>query len=126
MEMFAWSVNDEDYNSGMFSSFDDAVADALENAEDDDGNKVEFVFIGRVSGYSNSYFFPSGDDIVNHMANAADDVCGEYADNYPDAYKEDISELTERLHKLLEGWCDENKISPTFYTVKSSETVKIR
>lgn len=126
MEIFAWSINDDDYTSGTFSSFDDAVADALDNAEDDDCNPVESVYIGECKEYANSKFFPDGWDIVNHMLNAANDVVGEHADDYPDVDREAIDELTKRLHKLLEEWCTKHGVEPSFYEIESSKLVKIR
>lgn len=126
MGKFTWSVDGEDWRAGMFDSFDDAVADAIDNAEDDDWNPAESVHIGECSEHANSRFYPDGDDIINHMQCAADDVGGEHACDYPDVDREAIDDLTNMLEKMLDEWCAKYGVEPSFYEVESSKLVKIR
>lgn len=123
---YAWSVDGYKWNNGLFNSRKKAISDALENAEDSDCTPSDHVFIGKCKSYPNSYFFPDADYIIEQMACAADDVGGDYASDYPDVTDEAVSELTTKLHELLESWCKEHKVEPTFYSIESSELIKIR
>lgn len=126
MKKFTWSVDDEDWRAGMFDSFDDAVANAIDNAEDENWRPVESVYIGECKEHPNSRFFPDGGVIIDHMQCAADDIGGEHGCDYPDVDREAISDLTNMLHKMLNEWCAKHGVEPSFYEIESSKLVKIR
>ena len=70
-----------------------------------------------VSRSSASSFLPDADDVLEHMANAANDENSEFADHFPDATKEQEAEL-ERLLKPLQSWADRT-FDVNFYNVES-------
>lgn len=124
--LYTWSIDGREGSNGSFNSQEEAVSDALEHAEYSDYTPSEFVHIGKCKSYPNSYFFPDADYIIEQMVCTAYDVGGDYASNYPDVTDEAVNELTTKLHELLESWCKEHKVEPTFYSVESSELIKIR
>ncbi|MGP7732977.1 hypothetical protein [Oceanimonas smirnovii] len=111
---YCYSWNGEDFKSDTFSSVKAAMADAA--VENDGEHGV--VYIGKVSRPDNSMFFPDAGDVIEHMAEQADDFAGEYASDYPDVSDEAKAELAERLETLLNAWCEKHGVSPAFYQVR--------
>lgn len=70
---------------------------------------------GVISRRSASSFLPDANDVIEHMANAADDDNSEFADGFPNTTKEQEAELA-RLMKPLEAWADRT-FDVNFYTV---------
>ncbi|WP_219097611.1 hypothetical protein [Pseudomonas sp. UMAB-40] len=64
-----------------------------------------------------SSFLPDANDVIEHMANAADDENSEFADGFPNETKEQEAEL-ERLLKPLQAWADRT-FDVSFYTVEN-------
>lgn len=110
---YCYSWNGEDFKSDIFGSVKAAIADAA--IEDDGEHGV--VYIGKVSRPDNSMFFPDAGDVIEHMAEQADDYAGEYASDYPDVSVDARAELAEQLKDLLSAWSEKHEIFPTFYQV---------
>ena len=110
---YCYSWNRQEFRSNVFPSIKEALAEAVE----DGGDQYSHVYIGEVSRYCNSSFFPSADYIIEHMADQAADVGGEFAEGYPDVSEEAEAELTEQLTALLDAWCEKHGVSPRFWEV---------
>lgn len=113
--LWCYSFDGEDYSSGTFASEQVALTEAQKAAAEFD--TVKFLYVAKAEAQKNHSFFPDGSDIIEHMANQADDVGGDYVNNYPDVSDEAELELTTELHALLEKWCEKHSVSPSFYLV---------
>ena len=114
--LWCFSLNGEDYSHGTYSSTK-AALEAAQKAAADDGGSVQLLYIAKAETQSNHSFFPDGSDIIEHMADQADSVGGDWANDYPDVSSEAEQELTKELHELLEKWCKKHDVSPSFYLV---------
>lgn len=74
---------------------------------------------GVVNRPSASDFLPGTDDILNHMANSADDEHSEWRDGFPDVNDKD-TEALELALTPLKAWADKH-CEVTFYTVEKIE-----
>lgn len=110
---YCYSWNGEDFNSGLFKSAEEALAEAAE--ENDNGHPL--VHVGKASRPSNSRFFPDASDLIEHMGNQAADCGGEYAADYPDVSADAIADLDKQLESLLSAWCDKHGVGPSFYQI---------
>jgi hypothetical protein len=70
-----------------------------------------------VSRSSASSFLPNANEVIERMANAADDENSEFTDGFPNETKEQEAEL-ERLLKPLQAWADRT-FDVSFYTVEN-------
>ena len=93
---------------------DDGLAAFVSDRELPMGAVIRRAVISRSSASS---FLPDANDVIEHMANSADDENSEFADGFPDATKEQEAEL-ERLLKPLKAWADRT-FDVSFYTVKN-------
>ena len=119
-ELYAYSFDETDFSSGVFETLEKAIADAQLNADGFDR-----VFVGRVKNPVNSDFYPDADVITEHMLIQAEDVAGEYAEDYIDVSAEAEKDLTEYLHRMLDNWCRKYCISPSFYEVLEIKEYKL-
>lgn len=118
---YCYSWDDELFDSGKFSSIEDALADAAENADDgDDGWRTE-VYIAEAIAFENSAFYPDASLILEHMGEQAWGEIGESADEYPDVSKEAREDLDVQLKAMLDAWCEKHEVSPQFYRVRNSK-----
>lgn len=118
---WTYSFDEEFFTNGDFDSKESALDAARKDApkqHDINEQPLKSVFIGRTKPYQNSQFFPDGEDLTEFMQNQASDVGGEYADDYPNVSEEDEKELTAQLHELLERWCKDKGVAPSFYAVE--------
>ncbi|MBD1582815.1 hypothetical protein [Pseudoalteromonas sp. S16_S37] len=120
-DAWCYSFDGENFTSGTFTSIESALQDARNKA--DDSAKV---YLAPCETYDNSRFFPDADELINYMGNQADDVGGEYANDYPDVREEAENELTEKLHDLLNKWCDKHDVAPSFYGVGTAELYDLK
>lgn len=125
---WAYSFDNENFSSGMFSTKKEALSDAqreglARNEQNDENN--QFIYIAKSEHATNEQFFPDADIITEHMFCNAEDVGGDYADKYPDVSVEAEEELTDALHKLLSDWCNKHEVAPSFYTVSESKKYNI-
>lgn len=118
---WCYSFDGESFTSGAFTSADNALQDAIKEA--DESAKV---YLAPCETYDNSRFFPDADELINYMGNQADDVGGEFANDYPDVSEEAENELTEKLHALLNEWCDKHGVAPSFYGVRTAELYDLK
>jgi hypothetical protein len=117
--LWCYSLDNKDYSSGTFESVQAALTAGQKEVKDKitDGEKVDFIYVAKAEQQHNYSFFPDGGDIIEHMADQADTVGGDYVNNYPDVSDEAENELTTELHALLEKWCEKHGVSPSFYQV---------
>lgn len=117
--LWCYSLNGEDYTSGTFDSVEATLAAGQKEAKAQiaDGEKVDVIYVAKAEQQHNYSFFPDGSDIIEHMADQADSIAGDYSNNYPDVSDEAETELTTELHALLEKWCEKYGVSPSFYQV---------
>lgn len=113
--LWCCSLDGEDYSGGTYNTAKAALAEAQKAAAE--GEPVKYLYVAKAEPQKNHSFFPDGGDIIEHMANQADDVGGDYVNNYPDVSDEAEKELTTELHALLEKWCEKYDVSPSFYLV---------
>jgi len=72
-------------------------------------------------------FEPSIDvyNVLDNICSNACDECGEFADGYPHATKEEIQKLQDMLDEVLERWMDKTNNRPNFFTIKNTEEILI-
>lgn len=70
-----------------------------------------------------SDFLPGADDIVNHMANSANDEHSEFCDGFPDVSDAATAEL-EVVLEALKAWADKH-CAVTFYQVVQIESYTV-
>jgi hypothetical protein len=92
----------------------DSLASYVSDHELTVGAVIKRAVISRSSASS---FLPDADDVIEHMANAADDENSEFADGFPNETKEQKAEL-ERLLKPLQAWADRT-FDVSFYAVEN-------
>lgn len=99
----AWSHNNEDFNH-------DSLGDLLDN-HGDDLKPGDTVYVGDAERPTMGELC-SADDVIETMADRANDIAGEYAEDFPDVTKEAKDELNALLVAWMEKHCNVN-----FYTV---------
>jgi len=92
----------------------DSLASYVSDHELPMGAVIQRAVISRSSASS---FLPDASDVIEHMANAADDENSEFADGFPNETKEQKAEL-ERLLKPLQSWADRT-FDVSFYTIEN-------
>lgn len=127
LQEWCYALDGENFMSGTFSSKSEAVEQCKKEFLDhcDDSDSSDLLTVAICTKPKNSDLFPDADDIIEHMANQADDIGGEYANDYPDASPENQELLTVMLHTTLNEWCDKCEIIPSFYTVGATEEVEL-
>ena len=91
---------------------DDGLAAFVSDRELSMGDVIRRAVVCRSSASS---FLPGANDVIGHMANSAHYENSEWADDFPDATKEQEAEI-ERLMKPLQAWAD-STFDVNFYTV---------
>lgn len=120
--LWCYSFDGSNFKSDTFASMELAIEDAKKEADDD----IDTIYVGQCETHHNERFFPDADIITEHMCVNAEDVGGDFANDYPDVTKEAEEELTQSLHKLLKEWCIKHDVSPSFYSVINSQKVNLR
>ena len=125
---WCYSFDNIDFSNGTFSDKDIALADAKKEGlgRNSEGQSLDTIYLAKADFATNEQFFPDADLITEHMALQAEDVGGDYAENYPDVSKEAEEELTKELESLLSKWCEKNKVAPTFFNVSNSQSYDLR
>ena len=123
-QLWSYSLNDEDYNSGTFASSTDALEAGVQELQEvgRENEPGAVIYVAKAVPQKNSTFFPDADHIIEHMSERACDTAGDYASDYPDVSDEAKEELDVELNALLERWCAKHKILPEFFL--ASEAVK--
>ena len=116
---YCYSLDNERFTDG-YDDFQRTVSEALSDVNDE-----THVYVGETVSHENSRFYPDSDVIIEHMACQADDVGGEYAESYPDASKANEEKLNKMLEEMLDKWCKECGVSPSFYSVKNIRTILV-
>lgn len=141
-ELYVYSLDGEEFRTkeddSAWETREEALAAGREQAaliarlkEVDPGP----VWTGYKVGYQASAFFPSGADLLESIADAAEgEVGGDAVDAWPDvgdvsgdaeegsAGRELHDFVEETLQPFLEKWAEEHDLAPTFWSV--TELVK--
>ena len=119
---WCFSFDNCSFNSGVFKTQAIALDEAQREGErrSKEGGHNPFVYLAKADLAANERFYPDADVLIEHMACQADDVGGDYVDNYPDCNIDAKNELTSELYSLLNRWCIKHGISPSFYEVGES------
>lgn len=98
---YTYSLDDETYKHGTFATRQDAITNAIETYEPVLGAKI---FVGR-STLATMNELVSADDVIQGLMCRADDIAGEYADEFPDLSVEDKNQLEGVLIEFLTPRC---------------------
>lgn len=113
-----------DFDCGDFSDTKEEAIVAfrkdLADGDYDDVKKQGFFWVGQTVAHSVTRFF-NADEVIDRAADIADDVGGEFAEDYPDVTQEARDELDE----LLLNWATKYSLEPNFYEIINSEKVNI-
>lgn len=127
---WCYSFDNEKFRSGTFTTrkaaLKDVQAEGFAINEEEDNNKIKWVYVAECKLAVNEDMFPDANIILEHMEFQAEDIGGEYGNDYPDVTKEQKDELTDQLNELLSRWSNKNDITPTFYTVFSSKKYDLK
>lgn len=110
---WAYSLNNEYYNSPFYDSFDKALVDGIKDGKEDGYN---YVYVGRVME-----FVPSidPDSVIEELQQKAYDEAGEVSLDYlEDIPLKDRLKLGEMLTETFKQWAKDTNNEPTFYTVE--------
>lgn len=124
-KQWCWSSDNGNYSSGSFETREDALKDAVTELtyRIEEGETIPVLYLGKASPHTNETMFPDAEIILEHMYLQAEDVAGEWANDYPDCSIAAEAELTDELAKLLTKWCTKHEIAPSFYAVGDVETL---
>ncbi|KAF1366767.1 hypothetical protein [Yokenella regensburgei] len=114
--LWCYSLDDEVFKSGSFLTKGDAVIDAIKEYEPEPGAVIH---IARSAHPDLSELFDVNDLIEGAMGRA-DDIAGEYADDFPDITDEEKAELEKLILSYLKPL-----VPVTFYRVYDSQPYTI-
>ncbi|PSW29155.1 hypothetical protein C9J21_19915 [Photobacterium phosphoreum] len=127
---WCYSFDNEQFRSGTFATRKAALQDAQKEGlainKEKYNNKIEWIYISECKPAVNKDMYPDADIIIEHMECQAEDIGGEYTNEYPDVTTEQKDELTDQLHELLDRWSNKHNITPTFYTVFKSNKYDLK
>lgn len=112
-EQWAYSFDNEYYNSPFYESFDDALKDGILEAKELDYKRV---YVGRVMK-----FVPSIDSdlVIEELQQKAYDEAGEFSLDYLEHISlKDRFKLDEMLTETFKQWAKDTKNEPSFFTVE--------
>lgn len=108
-----YSINEEDYCYGE-------MHEALTALEDNDGLVVGAVFHEGDSHKGRPSHYFDIDRALEDMGERAYDMCGEWAEDFPDVSAAKVKEL----EKLIADWLDAN-VAVNFYTVENVRPITV-
>ena len=110
---FAFSYNGEDYH-GDFATREDALHEAIAEESLAPGSKV---YTGlKITRTADSYA-PTGDAIVESMAEAAYDDFAEHVEDWPRCTDEQTAELGAAIKEVVRAWAEKHSHKPSWFTV---------
>ena len=112
-EKWAFSFDNEYYNSPLYDSFDDALKDGMKDAKEEGCDKV---YVGRVME-----FIPKvdADNVIESLQQNAYDEAGEFSMDYLEHIPlKDKLKLGEMLTETFKQWVKDTKNEPSFFTVE--------
>lgn len=110
---WAYSFDNEYYNSPLYVRFDDALKNGILDAKESDYEKV---YVGRVME-----FVPSIDPdlVIEELQQKAYDEAGEVSLDYLEHIPlKDRLKLGEMLTETFKQWAKDTKNEPSFFTVE--------
>lgn len=113
---YAWSLDGEDYNHGIFDTIEEAIEEAkLHNWDADDEDRVKYAFISEVENTEYEGWKIDSDDIIQEMwKNAYDE--NENAESWlEDITKEQTAELTDKINETIQNWLIKHSLSFFYY-----------
>lgn len=112
---FSYSFDEESY-SGEYDTREEAAQEAFTERPE-----AESCYVGESKTPIPENYF-TADDIIEVIQNQ-DDFLGEWAEDWPEANKEQRAELTEQLRSVFSAWLDKHNLRPSFFNVVDSEKV---
>lgn len=113
---FFWATQPDDHwSNGPFPSREAALQDGRERAPG------KTIHTGILVLASLDSILPDGDDVIDHMRNAASDLGDEDNDWLGHISKEDTKDLGDRVQTVIRIWLDDSRENPTFGLIESIE-----
>lgn len=119
-EKWAYSLDNEYYNSPFYDSYQEALKDGIDDANT---NECDKVYVGKVMK-----FVPTvdADIIIEYLQEKAyeeaGDVSLDYLENIP---LKDRLKLEEMLTETFNQWAKETNNEPNFYTVEETSVYEV-
>lgn len=124
-KQWCYSFDNRNFSNGTFDTQKAALEEAQEvgiaTNKEGECNKIKHIYVAECESPLNERMFPNADIIIEHMACQAEDIGGEFASDYPDVSEEQEKDLTRQLHELLNNWCKQSDVSPSFFSVLESK-----
>jgi hypothetical protein len=104
--MYAVSTDQEHYN-GSFGSIEEAIAESL---------SLGVFWVGECTPPTQpEHYFDASDWL--ETVSCQDEYCGDYAEGWDIATKEQRRELDEEVQKVMAAWLDRHDLRPKFFVV---------
>ncbi|EKO3650561.1 hypothetical protein M3910_000279 [Vibrio metschnikovii] len=124
-KQWCYSFDNKNFSNGTFNTkkaaLENAHKEGIARNNEEDSNNIKLIYVAECESPLNERMFPDADIIIEHMACQAEDIGGEYANDYPDVSQEQEDDLTHQLHELLNDWCKKCDVSPLFFSVSESK-----
>jgi len=123
---WVYALSDDGSNGdGVWTDYaadrESAITAALEKREED-GHDGEFVYIAPTDEHCPSF---DPEDIIETLACRAQDQCGEVAEGWPSATKEEASELKSAIKKVVGDWLTKTNNWPRFCEIGRIEKIPV-
>lgn len=109
---YAYSADEERY-TGPYDSQIEAAATGFIDEEDSDE-----IYVGEIVPPTPPENLVDASTLIEAVQNN-EDYLGEWAEEWPDANKDRVQELTYAVRKVFATWLDEHNLRPTHFTVEN-------
>lgn len=118
-EQWAYANNIEDNFQGTFDTKQDAIEEALANA--DEG---ETIHVGRLCPPIQPEEYWAAEDWLEHVS-CQDDYTGDFADDWEESTEWQRQELEREVRAVMAAWLDRHKLRPRHFLVRDTEAFDV-
>lgn len=112
---YSFSYDEENYQQEF-----DSIEDACKEAASCDPEEHACFWVGEVVPPPAPEDFFDVDDWIDRVQDQ-DEYCGDWADHWCDATKEQLEEANRAVRSALAAWLDRHGLRPTFFNVEHAK-----
>ena len=125
-KQYAWSFDDEDYNHGIFNSFEEALEEAkLSNWTVNDEDRVKYAFIGELEDAEYEGWKIDSEDIIEQMQQDAYEEHESAEDWLEYVPKEHQKELSQEINGVIGSWLTKYNLHFKYYSIVNKKNYDI-
>ena len=119
---YAWSLDGENYDHGIFDTIEEAIEEAkFHNWDADDEDRVKYAFIAEVENTEFKGWKVDSDDTIEKMQQNAYDEHENAESWLEDITKEQTAELTDKINEVIQNWLVKHALQFFYYDLVNTK-----